>query len=189
MSDLFNREDGPNPSGLCMCGCGEKTQLAPKSYTDRGWVRGQPVQYLCGHNNTKSPVQYTVNPLTQCWEWQRVKNSEGYGQLYVDGVKVYAHRYFYEQKYGLLPEGYEVDHLCRNRACANPEHMETVTHAENTQRGSCAKLTPEDILTIRAAVERGAAQKAVASQFNIHSSHVSRIISGQYWGNVGRDIE
>lgn len=59
----------------------------------------------------------------------------GYGQIR-DGDKMkMAHRVTFEHKKGKVPDGFEIDHLCRNRACVNPEHMEIVTHVENVRRG------------------------------------------------------
>ena len=75
-----------------------------------------------------------------CWEWQKSKQSEGYGvlRLVVDGKSklCYAHRTSYEQFVGPIPEGFVIDHLCRNRCCINPAHLEVVTFAENCLRGT-----------------------------------------------------
>lgn len=174
----------PNPSGLCQCGCGEKTRLADRTYMKRGWVKDKPVKYIHGHNGYKSLAKYAINPETQCWEWQRSRQPGSYGLLPLGDTTVYAHRHFFEQKYGLLPEGYQVDHLCRNRACVNPEHMEAVTNSQNSQRGSNAKLTPEDVQTIRKMAGKGILQRPIASQFGIAQTHVSRIVTRRCWANV-----
>src|SRR3990167_10296571 len=65
-----------------------------------------------------------------CWIWQNAKNRLGYGATNDKGKHVLAHRYFYEQKYGNVPDGFELDHLCKNRICVNPEHLEVVSHIE-----------------------------------------------------------
>lgn len=78
-----------------------------------------------------------------CWEWQAGKTSDGYGvfNVEIDGVWIAlrAHRVVYELFIGPIPEGLDIDHLCRNRACSNPDHMEPVTRGENTLR---SPLTP-----------------------------------------------
>lgn len=73
-----------------------------------------------------------------CWEWLGTLNPGGYGVLY--GVEGFphgrlTHRHAYEALVGAIPEGLHIDHLCRNRRCANPAHMEPVTNSENVKRG------------------------------------------------------
>jgi len=70
-----------------------------------------------------------------CWEWIASLIGGGYGQYKVEGRPVYAHRFAYEALVGPIPDGLELDHLCRNRACVNPDHLEAVSHRTNTLRG------------------------------------------------------
>ncbi len=69
-----------------------------------------------------------------CWEWTAYKSPEGYGRSRL-GKKRLAHRIAYELLVGPVPEGLQLDHLCRNRSCVNPAHLEPVTSRENTARG------------------------------------------------------
>jgi hypothetical protein len=74
-----------------------------------------------------------------CWLWLGGLSKAGYGQI-GQGTKVnYVHRITWELENGPIPEGLTIDHLCRNRACANPRHMEPVTKGENTKRGWIGK--------------------------------------------------
>ena len=68
-----------------------------------------------------------------CWEWQRAKSS-GYGYFSLDGKLHRVHRFIYLTGVGTA-DGLTIDHLCRNRCCANPEHLEAVTNEENIRRG------------------------------------------------------
>lgn len=72
-----------------------------------------------------------------CWRWDGTKNAQGYGQIYEPAIKhmVYAHRFAYEFVHGPIPDGLQIDHLCRNPSCANPSHLEAVSSRENTLRG------------------------------------------------------
>lgn len=72
---------------------------------------------------------------TGCWEWFGNTNKKGYGLFRLNGRMMAAHRAAYILFIAPFPEGMLADHLCRNRGCVNPKHIEPVTPQENTLRG------------------------------------------------------
>jgi hypothetical protein len=76
-------------------------------------------------------------PNSGCWLWDGAINRDGYGNFWLPRQRrgIGAHRLSYILAVGPVPDGLEIDHLCRMRCCVNPEHMEPVTKAENARRG------------------------------------------------------
>lgn len=76
-----------------------------------------------------------------CWRWIGARGSRTaeYGVLTIEGRRRYAHRAAYEHFVGPIPQGLEIDHLCRNPRCVNPDHMQPVSHLENCRRGRVGK--------------------------------------------------
>ena len=70
-----------------------------------------------------------------CLLWVAGIGNSGCGNFYHDNRRTLAHRWLYEETHGPVPEGLELDHLCRVRNCVNPDHLEAVTHQVNTLRG------------------------------------------------------
>ncbi len=105
-----------------------------------------------------------------CWLWKAGKTSRGYGCFYAQGKQGTAHRWAYEHHKGPVPEGLQIDHLCRVRHCVNPDHLEAVTQTENIRRGEggrnmldrthCPKGHPyNEENTISVKKQRGKAQR------------------------------
>lgn len=88
--------------------------------------------------------------LGECWIWVGARSKAGYGQIRVGGVALYSHRLVLSLVGRDIPDGFQVDHLCRNRACCNPDHLEAVTARANMRRAfddtrkSCPKGHPYD---------------------------------------------
>lgn len=84
-----------------------------------------------------------VDKTPTCWLWTAGTTTEGYGTFSIGGranrKTHYTHRFAYELFVGPVPDGLELDHLCRVRQCCNPEHLEPVTGAENKRRAGAAQ--------------------------------------------------
>lgn len=104
------------------------------------WTRhGDPAVRLVGGRPAADPHRRALAKFAvgdECWLWTGTTNPAGYGQLSRrrPGPSVLAHRFIYEWLVGPIPEGLELDHLCRVHSCVRPDHLEPVTHAENMRR-------------------------------------------------------
>jgi len=129
-----------------------------------------------------------------CWEWMGSRIKGGYGHFGVgsrtDGSRklVLAHRLCYETLIGPIPDGLESDHLCRNRACVNPTHIEPVTRSENLRRspllkgrGHSSKLHREDVMAIRASI---LGSRPLARQYGVSRSLIQFIKHRKVWRHL-----
>lgn len=89
-----------------------------------------------GKVNIPSPI------ATSCWIWTGTTLRD-YGQFWLNNTTKRAHRVSYEEIIGPIPDGLELDHLCRNPLCVNPLHLEAVTTSENNLRGNSPALVSE----------------------------------------------
>lgn len=71
----------------------------------------------------------------ECWDWTGARTKTGYGHMRVAGKDFYVHRFAYDLLVDPIPEGLVIDHLCRNRLCVNPTHLEAVPQRRNVLRG------------------------------------------------------
>ena len=120
--------------GYCHCGCGGKTTIAVQNNKRNNLQEGVPKRYILGHHSRKTTPEYLVNEETGCWEWQGFCTKKGYGHKSYKGTTVRAHRHYYEKLVGPVPDGLVLDHLCKNKKCVNPTHLEPVTNKENLNR-------------------------------------------------------
>jgi hypothetical protein len=173
----------PNPSGLCMCGCLQKTRIARQSYSDRGWVKGHPIPFIHNHQ-TRIEIKYLVEDRgykTPCWVWRCPLDKDGYAQVTVDNRRCRAHKVYYEKAKGPVPDGLDLDHLCRVRHCVNPDHLEPVTNLENTRRGLNCKLGPADIPVIRSLHASGKSNAEIGDMFGVNRATIYLIATGKNW--------
>lgn len=125
--------------GTCECGCGTAVRR----------------RFVHGHNpsgpprtDTRARLLTKIVDADGCWEWQGWIDAKGYGHVWAAGTMNPAHRVAYEVFVGPIPAGLQIDHLCRNRRCVRPDHLEPVTAWENRRRG---------VLPLRDAAQRARA--------------------------------
>lgn len=163
-----------------LCGCGCEGELPKARHASK------QTRYLPGHRSRmqRKHTRFVVEDRgynTLCWIWQLSRKRNGYGELRKSGRTMYAHRWMYEQHVGPIPEGRDLDHLCRVRACVNPDHLEVVTRSENNRRGALAKLTARDVSDIRQRAQQGEMLKGLAEEYGIAPSYVSQLVRHKSW--------
>jgi hypothetical protein len=178
------------PFGYCQCGCGEKTNLAPRTYTCYGVFKGQPLRYIRGHQRRSNPANhYKVEQRgyeTPCWMWQLGKNKAGYGSIRRGGSNsTPAHRWYYEQLFGPIPAGLELHHRCENKTCVNPQHLQILTHEEHSSlhgRRDRGKLNIKKAKAIRTLyTTTQTSHKALAKQFGVSKRAVTLVLNYKTW--------
>lgn len=185
------------PYGYCHCGCGGLAPLAKATATRYGHVKGEPVRFIHNHHGRRArgiTLEDSVNFLRRirvepsgCWTWTASKNRDGYGSVQWGGLLRRAHRVSYALFVGAIREGYVLDHLCRNPACVNPDHLEQVTHTVNVRRGRATKLTEDDVREIRdtyKAVRNIVGLEPIAALYDVTPNMIGKIVSGGNWKDI-----
>jgi hypothetical protein len=107
---------------------------------------------------------------------------KGYGKVARPGRgqgMVSVHRTVYEMLVEPIPRGLQVDHLCRNRACCNPDHLEVVTGKINVARaGRKVKISDEQVREVFALRAQGLLQKEIAARYGVHVNTIKKICAG-----------
>jgi|SRR3990172_3180141 len=180
---------------VCACGCGQTTPLASRNNKRRGWVKGEPLRYIHGHNGRKdNDLPYTVNDDTGCHVFTGSVSPSGYGVvtkgLDANGkqVKFNAHRLAWERAHGPVSSDTVIHHRCRNKSCINVEHLEPMErrdhariHVTDGVYRSVAKLDEAQVRAIRSLQGRGT---IIAKVFDVSPATVSMIRNNRIWEGV-----
>lgn len=177
-----------NPSGFCLCGCGRLTNMIKQDRPERGQYRGDYADFVRGHHGRlqekRKPTLGVDCQLedrgypTECWIWTTGNIGAG-GYAIVGKNMEKAHRRSYEMHVGPIPDGTILHHLCEQKTCVNPEHLQPVTRTEHVRihqrRFSC-----EEARAIRAS---GESPKALAERFGVSSVLIWTIQTGRSYAD------
>ena len=126
--------------------------------------------------------KFRINWDTGCWEWIGAMHMGGYGVACVHDRLVGAHRVAYLALKGDIPDGFQIDHLCRNRRCVNVMHLEAVSRRTNIRRGVRTKLTEEKVASIRTEWATGKkTQLQLGREYGVDGSIICEIVNGKRW--------
>lgn len=147
---------------------------------------------------------FIPEPNSGCWLWEKTLSDRGYGVLQCGGYRGYAHRFSYSHFKGQIPQGLHVCHRCDLPCCVNPDHLWVGTAKDNMsdckakgrhasdrpttnyargERQAHSKLTPEDVLKIRA-LEGIRPQRALAKDFGVSKNSIKLVIMRKTWRHV-----
>jgi hypothetical protein len=151
--------------------------------------------------NTQETIWTSIakGPSDECWPFLGHRNSKGYGRVSYNGKHWLIHRLIWFFIYGSVPEygdsDQEIRHSCDNPPCCNPHHLLLGSHRDNMSDCSTrarivslkgevhsqAKLTEQDVLSIRNSIE---SHSALARKYNVHKSNISLITTRKHWRHI-----
>lgn len=152
----------------CECGCG-----------------GEPAsgkRFIHNHHNRLRYNTYTERDGgygTPCWMYESQPSKAGrYPVLCRDGERRAAHRWYYEQAKGLIPEGLQLDHLCCNTLCVNPDHLEVVTAKENIRRAGPKprRWGDKEVAEVKRLRRQGWSQQRIADSFGVSQVRIGQVL-------------
>lgn len=187
----------PRPNRPCAVeGC-------PRTYAQRGWCwshyerwrkHGDPLAGGSYVGDDKARFWAKVDKQSDCWVWTGAIKPNGYGTFGAGKKTCYAHRWAYEHVVGSIPDGMHIDHLCRNRACVNPAHLEPVSSAVNVNRGHhfrrhvsgedwlrnpwSKRITAFCVIAIRQSAE---SNSVLAQRYGVTQSNIEHIKAHRSW--------
>jgi len=171
----------------CACGCGQPTNIITISEPRWGRVKGEYSKYVKNHHTVRlepNPELIEVDTNTNCHNWLGGTFLDtGYGRVVIQRETWLVHRWFYTQRFGEIPDDLDLDHLCRNIVCCNPDHLEAVTRAVNTQRGLLCKLTPADIVLIRS-LKGIKTAKELSLTYGVTQHSIHNVWHRRTWNNI-----
>jgi hypothetical protein len=157
------------------------TPIAKSTSRFHNKIKDQHLRFVPGHYRRIFP-EYEYDEKTGCWNWLKSLDLGGYGKVDIAGRTRRAHRVYYEDVFGSIPEGLTLDHLCRNRKCVNPFHLEAVTTEVNNQRSNLATITDDDARAIREEYASSSiSQRCLGLKYGITQATVWRIVHGISW--------
>lgn len=201
----MNDHTTPAPSivKLCECGCGQPAPISVYTNKNKGVRKGEPCRFVRGHFRRLTPEKQFWNHVAvaasdECWEWNGCRSKQGYGLVNVAYSGISAHRLSWTIHFGPIPDGIWVLHRCDNPPCCNPAHLFLGTCQDNVddkiakgrQKSVDGELNPRsklantDILTIRRLRAQGESLKALAEQFNVSMTTISRAALRKAWRHV-----
>jgi len=126
----------------------------------------------------KPRAEVQVDEVTGCWNYGGTLDRDGYpGMVSLPGgVRTKAHRAYFIQAGGVIPDGYHLDHLCRNRRCVNPDHMEPITPTENQERRVRGNRRNQQMIRELVTVDRLMTVEEAAESFMLPVHYIEAII-------------